>query len=95
MATVNIPTPLRKLTSGEQRVDVGGSTVREIVDGLEAKYPGIRDRLVEDGRLRAGLAVFVDGANSRRRLRTKVGETSEVFFVESIGGGGSDLRAQE
>ncbi len=87
MATVNIPTPLRTLTSGERRVDVDGSTVREIVDGLDAKYPGMKGRLVEDDRLRAGLAVFVDGANSGRRLRTKVGEASEVFFVDAIGGG--------
>ena len=94
MATVHIPTPLRELTSGERRVDVVGSTVREIVEGLDSKYPGVSARLVEDGRLRAGLAVFVDGTNSRRRLRTRVGETSEVFFVESLSGGGADLRAQ-
>ena len=72
MALVHIPTPLRSLTGGASKVTVAGSSVRAIVDALEAVYPGIRARLVQDDRLRQGLAVFVDGANSRRRLRTKV-----------------------
>ena len=87
MALVHIPTPLRSLTGGASKVTVAGSSVRAIVDALEAAYPGIRARLVQDDRLRQGLAVFVDGANSRRRLRTKVADDSEIFFVESIGGG--------
>jgi molybdopterin synthase sulfur carrier subunit len=87
MALVHIPTPLRSLTAGASKVTVAGSSVREIVAALEAAYPGIQKRLVQDDRLRQGLAVFVDGANSRRRLRTKVAEDSEIFFVESIGGG--------
>ena len=92
MALVHIPTPLRSLTGGASKVTVAGSSVREIVAALEAAYPGIQARLVQDDRLRQGLAVFVDGANSRRRLRTKVAEDSEIFFVESIGGGREQLR---
>ncbi len=87
MAVVHIPTPLRRLTGGESKVTVAGVTVREIVVGLDARFPGIGARLVEDDRLRPGLAVFVDGADNRRRLRTKVGEQSEVFFVDALGGG--------
>ena len=91
MALVHIPTPLRSLTGGASKVTVAGSSVREIVAALESAYPGIQTRLVQDDRLRQGLAVFVDGANSRRRLRTKVAEDSEIFFVESIGGGGDQI----
>lgn len=88
MARVHIPTPLRELTDGQQKVSVEGGTVRDVVQNLESCFPGIQARLVRDGSLRPGLAVFVDGSNSRRGLRTKLCEDSEVYFIESIGGGG-------
>ncbi len=87
MARVHIPTPLREFTEGQIKVDVEGATVREVVESLEAQFPGLENRLVQAGDLRPGLAIFVDGANSRRGLRTKLREDSEVFFLESIGGG--------
>ena len=87
MAKVHIPTPLREFTDGQIKVDVAGDTVRVVVENLESRFPGLQNRLVQQGDLRPGLAVFVDGANSRRGLRTKLREDSEVFFLESIGGG--------
>ncbi len=84
---MHIPTPMRVVTDGAAKVQIEGATVREILDRLEERYPGLSGRLVEDGQLRPGLAVFVDGANSARRLRTKLKPDSEVFFVESLGGG--------
>ncbi len=87
MATVHIPTPMRVATDGVARVEIEGATVRDIVDRLEASYPGLGGRLVEDGQLRPGLSVFVDGANVGRRLRTKLQPDSELFFVEALGGG--------
>ena len=78
---------MRELTGGEAKVEVEGSTVREVLEALEARCPGLRARLVEDDRIRAGLAVFIDGANSGRRLRTKVEHKSELYFIEALGGG--------
>ncbi len=94
MARVHIPTPLREFTDGEIKVDVEGATVRVVVENLEARFPGLKNRLVQEGDLRSGLAVFVDGANSRRGLRTKLREDSEVFFLESIGGGADSGRLE-
>ena len=65
MASVHIPTPMRVATDGAARVQIAGATVREVVDCLEEQFPDLGSRLVEDGQLRPGLAVFVDGANSR------------------------------
>ena len=78
---------MRVVTDGAAKVQIEGATVREILDRLEERYPGLGGRLVDDGQLRPGLAVFVDGANSGRRLRTKLKPDSELFFVESLGGG--------
>ena len=83
---------MRVATDGVARVEIEGATVRDIVDRLEASYPGLGGRLVEDGQLRPGLSVFVDGANVGRRLRTKLQPDSELFFVEALGGGAPSHR---
>mgnify|MGYP001427770142 FL=1 len=86
---------MRELSGGEAKVEVDGGTVREVLDALEAKCPGLRARLVEDGRIRTGLAVFIDGANSGRRLRTKVEHASELYFIEALGGGAGASKINE
>ena len=51
MAVVWIPALIRPLTGGKSQVVVEGATVRAIVDGLEARYPGVAARIVEDALL--------------------------------------------
>ena len=64
--TVLIPTPLRRFTAGEAKVVVGGSSVAEVLDALEAAHPGIGERLRDDsGQLRRFVNVFVNGQNVR------------------------------
>jgi sulfur-carrier protein len=87
MATVWIPPLMRELTGGLERVTVQGEKVRELVDALDARYPGIKARLVEDGELRLGIVLTVDGVANRQGLRAKVRPDSEVHFVPAIGGG--------
>jgi len=86
---VHIPAMLRELTGGLATVEATGSTVREVIDDLERRWPGIRDRLTEDGRLRSNLSVAVDGEVSPLGLRESVEPSSEVHFVAAIKGGGS------
>ena len=83
---------MREATDGAARVEIEGATVREVVERLEASYPGLGGRLVEDGQLRPGLSAFVDGANVGRRLRTRLQPDSELFFVEALGGGAPSHR---
>jgi molybdopterin converting factor small subunit len=87
VARVFIPTLLRSMSGGVAEAEVGGGTVREVVDGLERLYPGIRDRLVEEGRLRPNISVAIDGEVSPAGLRERVGPDSEVHFVTAIRGG--------
>lgn len=91
MATVFVPTMLQSLTGGTQEVEVEAGNVRQVVERLEELYPGVKDRLVEEGRLRPNLAVSIDGEIARMGLLEKVGENSEVHFVPAIGGGTSGL----
>ena len=87
MATVFIPTMLQPLTGGVKQTECEGRNVRQIIDRLEAQYPGIKDRLVEDGEIRSNLAVAIDGDVARMGMLERVSETSEVHFVPAIGGG--------
>ncbi len=91
MATVFIPSLMRDLTGGIVEVNVPGTTVREIIDALEKTYPGIRDRLCDEGggRIRPNIALVVDGLRSAQGLRAAVSEESEIHFVPAISGGHS------
>ena len=87
MATVFVPSLVRTLTGGVDQVQATGKNVRQLVDDLERKYPGIRDRLCTGGELRPGLAVAVDGTIARKGLAEPVNAKSEVHFLPAIGGG--------
>ena len=87
MATVWVPSLMRDLTGGADRVDVPGRTVRQVIESLEAAYPGMKHRLVEDDRLKPAIGVAVDGVMSRLGLRQPVGESSEVHFLPAVSGG--------
>jgi sulfur-carrier protein len=87
MPVVWIPSLLRGLSGGQDKVVVPGATVGEVIDQLERQFPGIKDRLCESGALRRGLAVSVDTRLARFALNQAVGENSEVHFLPAIGGG--------
>jgi len=87
VATVFIPSLWRDLTGGKDRVQVEGKSVRQIVARLDALYPGLGARLVENDLLSPRVQVSVDGHVSRLGLMERVGETSEVHFIPAIAGG--------
>ena len=87
MAVVWIPSMMRDLTAGRDRVLAPGATVAEVIDELEAAYPGIKERLLVRGRLGPGLMVTVDGQRALRGLQEQVGGESEVRFLPAMAGG--------
>ena len=89
MAIVFIPTMLQSLTGGVKQVTIEGTSVRKIVDELDGLYPGMKDSLVEEGKIKPSISVAIDGEVARLGLMEKVAEDSEVHFVPAIGGGAS------
>jgi molybdopterin synthase sulfur carrier subunit len=87
MASVFIPSLLRDLTGGITEMSVPGGTLREVIDALELTYPGMKQRICDDYRIRPNIAVVVDGLRSAQGLRTRVTEKSEIHFVPAISGG--------
>ncbi len=90
LPVVWIPTQLRDLTKGQQSVSVIGDTVREAIETLEIKFPGIKERLCEGDKIRPNISVLVDGHATPLKIRERLQETSEVHFVVRISGGSFD-----
>jgi sulfur-carrier protein len=87
---VVIPTPLRKHTAGAEIVEVEAGTVKEIIDRLESKHPGIRSSICdENGGLRRFINIYVDGEDVRflENLSTEAKDGSEIAIVPAISGG--------
>jgi molybdopterin synthase sulfur carrier subunit len=90
MATVYVPTPLRRLTAGQAKVSVEANTVAELVEKLEASYPGVKDRLLdEDGKVKRFINVFVNGEEMRglQSEATSLNPNDEVSIIPAMAGG--------
>lgn len=87
---VLIPTPLRQYTGGEAKVTGTGDSVAVVLEDLNARYPGIRDRVCEaDGEIRRFVNVFVNGQNVRKLqgAATPVKSGDEVGIIPAMAGG--------
>ena len=72
--------------TAERRVELSAETVGEMIDALDARWPGMRDRLCDAGpSLREHINVFVDG--ERASLRSPLAPTSEVYILPAVSGG--------
>ncbi len=87
MPTVFIPAQMRDLTHGLAQVVTDGDTVAAVLDELETRFPGIRQRLCRGDSLAPGLQVAVDATVTTRGLRSKLQPISEVHFLPAFGGG--------
>lgn len=90
MASVYLPSPLRRLTQGEGRAAVSARTVRELVDGLDRRFPGIKAELCDEtGQIRSYINTFVNGAEIRQLagLDTPLADDDEVSIIPAMAGG--------
>lgn len=87
MAIVFIPAMMQSLTQGVSQVRIPGRTVRTIINALEERFPGIKERLLQDGDIRPDIAVAIDGEMALDGLAELVKEESEVHFIPPISGG--------
>jgi molybdopterin converting factor small subunit len=87
VADVRLPGTLTPLFPGlPRKVEVEAPTVLAAIDSLEAQWPGLRDRIVEEGpTLRRHLHVYVDG--ERAGLDTPVEDRSRMDVIAAISGG--------
>lgn len=86
---VKIPVPLQRLTNGQEEVEGEAGTVISMINGLDKKYPGIGERISEDGKLRRFVNVYVNEEDVRfmNNEATEVKDGDEVSIVPAIAGG--------
>ena len=87
---VRIPTPLRALTKGSPEVQASGGTVADVVEDLERQFPGLRERLLDDGgELRRFINIYVNQEDIRflQSKKTTLKDGDEVSIVPAIAGG--------
>src|SRR5262245_45819512 len=83
---VLIPSPLRPYTNARE-VDADGRTVAEVLANLDARYPGIRFRMVdEQGKIRPHMRLFVNGTQEFDLARA-LNETDDIAIVQALSGG--------
>lgn len=88
MATVFIPSLLEGLTGGARTVEVSGRNLRQVINALDERFPGMKDRLLdEDGALIPEILAAIDGETNHLGLLQPVTDATEIQFVPAIGGG--------
>ena len=88
--TVRIPTPLRRVTNGQDKVSVEGSTLGEVVGSLDAAFPGLKERLCdEQGEIRNFVNIYVNGEDVRflQGLDSVTKPGDEISIVPAVAGG--------
>ena len=87
---VRIPSPLRKLTNNEELVEISAATVGAAIAELQSRYPGIKERLVdENGAIRRFVNVYVNEEDVRflKNQDTPLKDGDEISIIPAIAGG--------
>lgn len=87
---VRIPTPLRKLTNNEELVEVNAATIGDVITELQTRYPGIKDRLIDEtGSIRRFVNVYVNEEDIRflENQKTVLKDGDEISIIPAIAGG--------
>jgi molybdopterin converting factor small subunit len=87
--TVRIPTPLRTLTGGKDEVAAEGATVADLIEDLERRHPGLRDRILDEKGVRRFINLFLGDEDIRflDGLGTSVKAGDALSIVPAIAGG--------
>ena len=87
---VRIPTPLRRLSNGQEKVEVSEGSLAGIIASLAQSFSGIKGRLCDDkGELRTFVNIYIDGEDVRflEGTNTQVKDGAEISIVPAVAGG--------
>jgi molybdopterin converting factor small subunit len=90
MATVYIPTPLRKYTNNKSQIALESGTIAALFSELEGSCPGVKTHLYNaDGTIKRYINIFVNGKDIRNLAgqETVVGDRDEIYIIPAMAGG--------
>ncbi len=88
--TVRVPTPLQKLTQNQAEVKASGGNIKELIEDLEKKFPGIKERICDEaGKVRRFINIYVNEEDVRflQQDETLLKDGDEVSIIPAIAGG--------
>ena len=88
---VHVTSVIQRVVGGQRQLDAEGATVIELIDDIEARYPGFREQLVDaDGRLHRFVNVYLNDEDVRfmQGAETALSEGDEVSILPALAGGG-------
>ncbi len=87
--TVSIPTILRSYTNNVRSVPATGATLGDVISDLDKQFPGIADRLIEEGQLRRFVNIYVNDEDVRflGSLTTSLSDGDNVTILPAVAGG--------
>jgi molybdopterin synthase sulfur carrier subunit len=87
--TINIPTILRPLTNDQKRIDIMGSSVLEIIEQIDRQYPGVKERLMMNGKVHRFVNIYVNDDDIRfaGNLATRVQDGDLITILPAVAGG--------
>lgn len=90
MAQIIIPTPLRKFTNNQAKIDSNSNTVQAAIEDLAKQYPDLQKHLFDDaGQIRSFIRIFVgnDDILALDKEQTKLESNTVVSIIPAIAGG--------
>jgi len=90
MATIIIPTPLRKFTNNTSKLEIKGGSIKEVINELTLNFPDLKKNLLDDaGHLRSFVNIFVgnDDIRNLQQEDTAVKEDTVISIIPAIAGG--------
>lgn len=86
---VRIPAALRTLTGGAEEVTGAGRTVGDVINDLETRHPGLKDRLLDDKGVRRFINIYVGEEDVRFTggLETELAAGDQISIIPAIAGG--------
>ena len=86
---VHIPTPMREHTNKQAIVEAAGGTVKAVLDDVGQKFPGVTQRLFDNGQVRRFVNVYLNDEDIRYldNLATTVKDGDEVSIIPAVAGG--------
>ncbi len=88
---VRIPAPLQKLTQNQNEVIAEAANIKELIADLEKRFPGIKERIVDEtGKIRRFINFYVNDEDIRflKHDETPLADGNEVSIIPAIAGGG-------
>lgn len=82
MIKISMPLPWRSITKNQAKVFAEGKNLKELIENLEKKYPGIKEKICEPS-----VNLFLNGNNLLKKTKVHLKEGDEISIILTIAGG--------